>query len=769
MKKIIYFLLLVMMYVPASFAQNSMTGFVYDGQTNNPLPGAAIYIPDLKTGTATNGNGYFRIERLPASRLLVQVKYLGFTTHTQIIDIRTTDTLRVFLQPTSIEGKEVVITGTAITSESERNSVAVKTVDRIDIITIPSNNLIDALAHTPGVSQITTGNAISKPVIRGLSFNRIITLHDGVRQEGQQWGDEHGIEIDKYAADKIEVMRGPASLMYGSDALGGVINILEPVTPQVNSLRGNFTTQFFTNEKLTGNSLMLEGNTNGLFGRFRGSFTDAAAYHTPLEKVDNSGYRETNFSSTVGLNKSWGFSHISASRYNSYIGLPVDVHFGAEEDEHEHEDEHGDEPEHVPGRDIDLPYQQVTHNKITLNNRFYIGNSQLTVKAGWQQNQRQEFEDEIDEPALFLDLHTWTGDVKYFFPEKNNWQRVIGVSGMHQINKNHGEEFLIPDYTLNDAGIFLYVKKNNPLASWNAGVRFDMREISTDELILTEIESDTVFDSFQKDFAAITGALGMTLRFNELFYMKANIGSGFRAPNISELASNGVHSSTFRYEKGNNSLKPEQSFQLDLSLLAQSKRIDGELSFFTNYITNFIYPAQFNNETIELGDVTFPLYRYVQGNALLSGFEFSLDAHLLHHLHFENAVSFVYGHNRLLDSPLPFMPPMSVHNELRYDFHFLETKTIKEPYVKFSVDNHLPQKRVDNFETETAGYSLINAGVGTTLNIKSHEWIISVAANNIADIKHFDHLNRLKNYGILNKGRNISFSLFIPFTLYSKG
>jgi iron complex outermembrane recepter protein len=767
MKKILFFLLLLMMYIPASFAQNSITGFVYDSETNNPLPGAAIYIPDLKAGTATNGNGYFVLRNLPSVKLLMQVKYLGFATHTQIIDTRSADTVRFFLQPTSIEGKEVVITGTAITSESERNSVAIKTVDRIDIVTIPSNNLIDALAHTPGVSQITTGSAISKPVIRGLSFNRIITLHDGVRQEGQQWGDEHGIEIDKYAADRVEVMRGPASLMYGSDAMGGVINILEPVTPKINSIGGNFTSQFFTNEKLTGNSLMLEGNSNGMFARLRGTFTDAAAYETPEEEVENSGYREMNFSSTLGLNKKWGFSHIVASRYNVYIGLPEGAHghFGYEEED-EPDDDQGDDQVH--GRDIELPYQQVTHNKVILNNRLYPGNSQLSFKGGWQQNQRREFEEHIDEPALFLELNSWTADVKYFFPEKNNWQRVLGISGMHQVNTIAGEEFLIPEYKLNEAGFFFFLKKINPKAAWNAGLRFDTREVQSDGLILTDSITDTIFNSFKRNFSAATGAVGMTLRFNELFYMKANLGSGFRAPNISELSANGIHSGTFRYEIGNSNLKPEQSFQFDMSLLAESKRVDGEINVFANYITNYIYPARFSDETIELDENIFPVYRYRQGNALLTGFEFALDAHLWHHLHFENAISFVYGHNRLTDAPLPFMPPMSVHNELRYDFHFLETKIVKEPYVKFSVDNHLAQNRVDEFETKTGGYSLINAGVGTGLKIQNQELIISVSANNLADKKYAEHLNRLKNFGILNKGRNIAFSVFIPFSVYSK-
>lgn len=761
MKTSICFLLLLLFLIPETWAQNSLSGYVYDHQTNNPLPGASIYIPDLNTGTASDEHGYFILKNLPATKLLFQVKFIGYATATRFVNLKERDTINFYLQPSSIEGKEVVITGTAITSESERNSVAVKTVDRIDIVTIPTTNIIDALAHTPGVSQITTGNAISKPVIRGLSFNRIITLNDGIRQEGQQWGDEHGIEIDKYSADRIEVMRGPASLMYGSDALGGVINILEPVTPEINALKGNITSQFYTNEKLTGNSLMVEGNKNGIFGRLRGTFTDAAAYQTPERKIENTGFREINFNSTIGINKKWGFTNLNFSRYDAYFGLAEITQTPDEEPKD------GEEETNAKGRNISLPYQQVIHNKFSLNNRIYIGNSQLSVKAGLQQNERKEFETEIDHADIYLNLNSLTTDIKFFFPEKNNWQRVIGISAMHQVNKNKGEGFLIPDFELNESGVFLYIRKSNPKTSWNAGVRFDLREVVSKELILKDVIADTIFNSFTKDFSAATGAIGMTLRFSEIIHMKANIGSGFRAPNISELASNGIHSGTFRYEKGNNNLNPEQSLQFDIGLLAHSKKVDGEINFFANYISNYIYPRPTGEIYLSSDNILLPLYHYTQGNALLKGFEFSLDAHVLHNLHFENGISFVYGENLKTENPLPFMPPMAMHNELRFDFHFLETKFIKEPYLKFSVDNHLPQKRIDESETETVGYSLINAGIGTAFSIRKANWIVAISANNIGDKKYSDHLNRLKNFGIYNKGRNVSFSIFIPFAIYS--
>jgi len=230
MKFIILYLFLLVSFSSASAKLVSLEGRVIDGQTKEPLPGALVTIPDLKISVVTTNSGQFEFKNIPEKgKFLVEIRYIGYRTLIQTIDLSLQLPLEFDLFPSIIEAKEVVITGTAFSSDNRKNSTAVSSVSKDQLINRPSGNLIDAIAKIPGVSQVTTGGGISKPVIRGLSYNRVVTLVDGAKQEGQQWGDEHGMEVDQYSAERVEVLRGAASLLYGSDALGGVINVLEPL------------------------------------------------------------------------------------------------------------------------------------------------------------------------------------------------------------------------------------------------------------------------------------------------------------------------------------------------------------------------------------------------------------------------------------------------------------------------------------------------------------------------------------------------------------
>jgi len=220
--KNVLLLFLFLFIVKFSFSQE-LSGKVLDKETKEPLIGAIIYISDLKTGAVTDIDGVYHLYHLPKQKFLVQVKLMGYATITVNIDFSVESKKDFLMLSSAIEGNEVVITGTAVTSDNERNSTSVVVVDKNKLLTEPALNIIDVIAHIPGISQITTGDNVSKPVIRGLGYNRIVILNEGVRQEGQQWGDEHGIEIDKYSAERIEILKGPSSLLYGSDAMGGVI------------------------------------------------------------------------------------------------------------------------------------------------------------------------------------------------------------------------------------------------------------------------------------------------------------------------------------------------------------------------------------------------------------------------------------------------------------------------------------------------------------------------------------------------------------------
>ncbi|WP_316837497.1 TonB-dependent receptor [Pedobacter nutrimenti] len=771
MKKIQLLLavLLYTLFTTAAFAVEltQFQGKVIDADTKQPLPGAMITIPDLRVSAVTNESGAFILKNIPAhGHFLIQIRYVGYQTITQTIDFGNAGATEFRLKPSVIEGKEVVITGSANSSDNKKNSTTISSVSKADLLYHPSTNLIDAISRTPGVSQITTGPGISKPVIRGLSYNRVVTLSDGVKQQGQQWGDEHGIEIDQYSADRVEVLKGPASLMYGSDALGGVINILDALPAPEGTLKGEFLSNYATNNGLTGSSLMLQGNENGFVYRARGSYKNAYSYKTPTEYVPNSGYNETNFEGQIGLNKKWGYAHLDASSFRTNIGFYDPVR----NDAGQLVDEDGNPFTDAQNKDRALAYpkQDVRHYKIALNSNLLLGDGSLKATLGYQHNLRRELGAPNEGPSLFLNSYTYSYDLKYSFKEFNGWAPVAGISGefMHSINTT-GLEQLVPDFDSQAFGGFVFIKKTWDNDTFNAGARFDYRKMTGKEFHSDE----TDFNAFTNKFSHVTGALGYTHEFNDAFSFKANAGSAFRAPNIAELSSNGVHEGVFRYEVGNPNLKPEQSFQFDASFDYENQYLNASLGGFANYINNYIY-YNTNGQTKTVEGREYPVYDFVQDNAFLRGIEASLTLHPVHYIHFDNSFSYTRATNRTTKGSLPFIPAATLRNELRFEPNIAGTS---HSYISVGIDNFFKQTKIDSFETPTSGYTLLNASVGTTLKLsKNQEITLYVAGKNLLDKAYYDHLSRFKpgrlsdedpTLGIYNQGRNITFGVNIPFTL----
>jgi iron complex outermembrane receptor protein len=766
--------LLHTLFSTSSFAANleELTGKVTDATTNSGLPGATVSIPDLRKSAITNVNGEFTLKNLPVrGKFLVQVSYIGYQAITRVVDFSKPEALIFTLRESVIEGREVVITGSPSSSDNRKNSTSVATLSKEQLQSHPSTNLMDAISRLPGVAQITTGPSISKPVIRGLSYNRVVTLNNGVKQQGQQWGDEHGIEIDQYSADHVEVLRGPASLMYGSDALGGVINILDGLPASEGTLKGEFLTNYATNNGLTGNSLMFQGNENGLIYKVRGSYKNAYSYKTPIEYVPNSGFRETNFEGQIGLNKKWGYAHLDASSFRNTIGF----YEPARNDDGQLVDDEGNpfSDSQTKDRKLSFPKQDVRHYKLALNSNILLGDGSLKATLGFQRNLRRELEGaEPDGLALFLNSQTYSYDLKYSFKDLNGWAPVFGLSCefMHSLNTT-GAEQLIPDYDSQAFGGFVFIKKTWASDSFNAGARFDYRKMDG-----KAFSGDSEFDFFSNKFSHLTGALGYTHEFNDAFNFKANAGSAFRAPNIAELASNGVHEGVFRYEVGNSKLKPEQSYQFDASFEYQNQYVSASVGGFANILDNYIY-YNTSGATIDVNDedgniTPFPVYNFVQDNAFLRGLEASLTLHPVSFIHFENGFSYTRATNRTTQQSLPFIPAATLRNELRFEPKIQGTS---KSYIALGIDNFFSQRKIDSFETASSGYTLLNGSIGTTIRVgKSQDITIYAAGRNLLDKAYYDHLSRFKpgrlsdedpNLGIYNQGRSVTFGLNIPFTV----
>jgi len=660
---------------------------------------------------------------------------------------------------------EVVITGITGNTLLKNSPTAVMVVGNEELQARPSTNIIDAIAHQPGVSQITTGGGISKPVIRGMGYNRALVISDGVRQEGQQWGDEHGVEIDGNDAYSAEILKGPATLMYGSDALAGVILLNSaPIMPKGTMKLGGMA-EYQSNNSLLGYSLNFKGHQGDIVWNWRYSGKFAQQYKNKYDgRVPGTAYREQAVKGMTGINQRWGFTHLILS----YFHLNPSIAEG------ERDEETGElEGDKEASYKITLPFQRVNHYKAALDNSFHIGDGNLKVLLAYQQNQRKEYEESDDEYSLYFKLHTLTYDLRYISPEMRGWKISAGLNGMWQKSENLGEEFLVPAYKLFDTGIFATASKTFGRLNATGGIRFDTRHLHSFQLI----EDDAIrFNDFKRNFTGFTGSIGATYELAHELNLKANVSRGYRAPNISELGSNGNHEGTLRYEKGNQDLKAEQSWQFDLGIDYSSAIFSVELALFANAVSNYIYLAK---QTDAAGNAVLTdglsTYSFRAGDATLLGGELMTDLHPIERLHIENDFSIVDA--RLRHQPdeskyLPFTPPAKWSATVRYDILKHTKGCIDNLFAAVGMEHNFKQNHyyaAGGTETATPAYTLWNIQAGADIKVKGKKLCsICLTCENLTDKAYQSHLSRLKyadrnnatgRTGVFNMGRNFGVKL----------
>jgi iron complex outermembrane receptor protein len=804
MRTILLLAVLFLVFTNA-IAQNSLRGTVTDELTDGPLTAASVYIYDLNKGSSTDTAGNYFIKNLPQGKFLVEVKYTGYTSQTRIIEINGETILDFSLIESIAEAEPVIVTGVSYATIARNNPVSITSVKKEDLLQNSSINIVDAISKQPGISQVSTGIAISKPVIRGLGYNRVISLYNGVRQEGQQWGDEHGIEIDENAIDRVEIIKGPGSLMYGSDGIGGVVNFLSPKPLQDGEIKGSVLTNYQSNNNLAAYSVMNTGNIKKIEWLARVSSKYAADYSNAYDgKVFNSGFKEFDYSGYIGTTRRWGYSQLHFSNFSQKIAMPEGER-----------DSLGNFTKQVAVNDstlqdvtvtkqdqrgykINIPYQFIRHTRVYWTNNIRFAKSGLRFMLGYQLNRRQEFGDvsKPDQFSLFFYLPTLNYDIKYFLADCKEWKTTVGINGMHQHNLNKGIEFLVPDYTLFDIGVFAFTKRKFNKLNIAGGLRFDQRTISAKDLYLGSdglpSSSDNPatfhkFSSFTNHYGNYSGSLGATYDITSQVSIKTNISRGFRAPNIAELGSNGRHEGSFRYEYGNIDLKAETSVQADAGIGYTSSHITLEANVFNNRIHHYIYAVKLKSKsgTDSIADPSDPVpaYQYGQNNTNLSGGELVIDIHPhpFDWLHFENAISIVRGRNRNQPDSgkyLPFMPAPRYQSKLRANIKKAGNHLVN-CYIQLELDHYFKQDQFlkeNNTETATQGYTLVNSGFGGDYTDKKGKVLFSVyfSASNIFNVAYQSHLNRLKygpenmatgRTGIFNMGRNLSIKLVVPFDM----
>ena len=678
---------------------------------------------------------------------------------------------------------EVTVTGVTGDTKLKHATVPVSIIAPQLLRSKAATNIIDAISHQPGISQLTTGGSISKPIIRGLGYNRVVVMSEGVRQEGQQWGDEHGVEVDGSSINSVEILKGPASLMYGSDAMAGVVILHPQPTLPEGEMKANVSTEYQTNNGLFAYNLSMAGNQKGFVWNARFSDKMAHAYKNKYDGyVPGSQFRERAGRLMLGVNKSWGHSRLTWTSYHLTPGIV----------EGERDPETGElvcNTDNVKTYSKALPFQEVKHYKLVWDNSLNLSTGYLKAIIGYQQNRRKEYEESEDEYELFFKLHTLTYDLRYVTNQWNGWKLSTGIGGMYQKSGNEGEEYLIPDYRLFDFGIYATATKSlGDRWTLNGGVRYDHRRMHGDELIE---DGDLRFTDFSRHFNGLTGSIGAVCNINEHFNLRLNVARGFRTPNMSELASNGVHEGSIRYELGNQQLKAEYSLQADLGLDFTSRYVSAQLALFANRIDNYIFTHRLPEE-IEEGYLT---YAYTQGDARLLGFEAGVDFHPVHSIHFSNTFSFVDAQQMHASSDtkyLPFTPAPRWTSELKWElFHHshstvnhhhdsnsIHRSLLNNLYIAAGLECYLKQSHIysaDDTETTTPGYALLSLSAGTDINVNGKKVAeFYITADNLLNKAYQSHLNRLKyadvnsvtgRRGVFNMGRNVTFKVVIPINI----
>jgi iron complex outermembrane recepter protein len=717
----------------------SIKGKVIDAQSKEPIAFASVFFVDIDAGTSTNELGEFAYSANLPQNIKIKVKAIGYETKIIIVSNPNSDAVVIELTPTHMELHEVsVSTTTGVLQRYSITNIETKTIAELN--TIQTTNLGDAIANIPSVYNMSTGVGISKPVIRGLSGMRVVTYLNGLRLENQQWGGDHGMGVTENGIGGVEIIKGPSSLLYGADALGGVVYFTDENYAKHNHIEAFAESQFETNTMRTRNFSGVKLSKNNLRVNLFGSYYNSADYQLPNGNyVTNSRFKESNLKASVGYNKKNWVMNLRYNYVTNRVGLPGHTHDLVVTPE-SFQSTTQYRGERIPA--------QVNSNHFTLlENTFYYTKSDLKILLGNSINRINEFEEKVTVPGIDMSLINNTYNARYRREIGKTSNLIIGVQGMYQLNSNgeRATETLIPNSNLLDNGIYTLLHTEYKKWEFQTGLRFDNRIINS----LTFFKGNEPFSSSYNGFNYSAGAAKSIKKF----MFRANVSSGFRPPHLSELLSNGVHHGTLRFEIGDKNLQSELATQLDISGEYSSDHIRLVVNPFYNYIQNYIYITPQN---LRIDGI--PVFNYTQTKAAeLYGGDVGIHyhPHFAHQLHFEHTVSYIHAQDEA-NQPLPLIPQTRFNSILRFEFKSKQ---------KFQLENislqhlyFLPQNNVVSYETTSPSYQLIHIGANFKWE-SSNPIFIKIGVRNLLNENYIDHLSRLKNIGLEAPGRNIFVSL----------
>ena len=720
-----------------------ISGRVLDNSSKKPLNGAYITILQFDRSISADSLGNFQFSGDFPERLQLRIQFPGYETQLYSVELPVVN--RDFeLAEKHISLEEVTISG-GRQSTQKTSPFTITHRKLADLNLINTTSLTEALSTLPGVYQSTTGIGIGKPVIRGLQGIRVLSLINGLRIENQQWGGDHGLGITELGIGSVEVIKGPSSLMYGSDAMGGVLFFIdEPFAPQ-RTFKLNFSTQNESNTLGTINQLGLKLSGEQIRFAVYGRFSSHADYKLPDGRfAQNSRFQDQSLKIALGFNQKKYAANLRYTYIVSQIGLPGHTHEAVvTPDEFKVENQE---------RRRIIPVQDFHNHYFSLEQKLFLRKTEVSLLLGESWNDLDEFEDKVTIPGLALIQSNSIAQVKVDHRFNTKLSLVSGIQGMFQViqNGDNALEYLLPNASQIDAGAFSLLKLELDNWAWQGGVRYDLRQINS-------LQTGEEFSALKRQFTGFNYALGGVRNFNK-YTFRANVSSGFRAPHYSELLSNGVHHGTLRYEVGDPTLEPETANQFDFTAEYHGEHFEVQLNPFYTFFNNFIAISP-TDSLIE----SFPVFKYEQVPIVhMSGVDVALHyhPHFAHRVHIESNYSFIYTETDSGRS-LPLMPQNRLSNTVRFSLGMKSIVQLEDVLLQYIL--HFGQYRTAEFETSSVPYHLIHLSLNGRLAFKQHPIGFKIGVKNVLNSSYIDHLSRLKNIGMEHPGRNFFISISYQF------
>ncbi|HTE25123.1 TonB-dependent receptor [Flavitalea sp.] len=745
----------------------TLKGHVEDSDTKDQLSGATVIIRSINREVTTDDNGDFTFMKLCPGTYELEVTHVGCEPISQTVAIEKNTHIDLLLPHLKNNLQEVIVSGTKqLTNTGFKQELSGTRLEQASGL-----SLAEALAKLNGVTMLQTGSTIAKPVIHGLHSNRILTINNGVRQEGQQWGNEHAPEIDPFIADKLIVIKGVDELKYGSDAIGGVILVDPKPLRYLPGNHGEINTVYFTNNNEYVVSGVYEQQLKKMPAfsyRLQGTFKRGANVRTPDYRLNNTALQEENFSVTVGWKKEHYNLEAFYSQFHTKAGIFTGSHIGNLTDLKEAIA--APKPDDIflneKGYEISRPNQEVSHRLFKLRSNLYKGANKFQLTMAAQYNERKEYDIVRSstnlKPQLNLSILTLTEDLSWEHPSVFNLKGTAGISFMQQDNSYTGRYF-IPHYISATYGGYWLEKWKKEKWDIQAGIRYDYKAFSTQRL------RNAVLTSHDFDFSTLGASLNTAYTIRPDMHVNVNLSHASRAPHVNELLSDGIHHGTATYEVGDINLSPEKSYNLSVGFdyANARKTFTAELTLYNNYIRDFIYQQPKPDEPVLTIAGAFPKIVYEQTNALLRGFDAAFSYHFLKQLALSSKASVLRAYNRNIDDWLISMPADRISNELVYTFKGNEH--VSEPYVGLELANVFKQSRVpgdkfgkQDYKEPPPAYNLVNLNAAVTLRFGKHPFTLGAGVHNLLNTSYREYLNSFRYY-VDEAGRNVQLRLKFSF------